>query len=220
MSGAAAGANHRSDVGRRCAERREQLGLSREDVAERAGIAPEYLRYLEEQASSPSIPSLTRVARALQTTVAELSGVTAPSGAPTPPGRPGELTELSSEECHELLAAHTLGRVAVATPEGPAIVPVNYTFVEDEDAVVFPTTPDVIPFTEGDEVAFEVDRLDEALHVGWSVMLAGEAHQITDPAALARLEVRQREEPWVVGERPMWVRVAAERLSGHRVPLG
>jgi nitroimidazol reductase NimA-like FMN-containing flavoprotein (pyridoxamine 5'-phosphate oxidase superfamily) len=220
VPGAAAGANHRSDVGRRVALRREQLGLSREDVAERAGIAPEYLRYLEEHPASPSIPSLTRVARALQTTVAELSGVQAPSAASTPSAERGEPAELTADECHELLAAHTVGRIAVATPEGPAIVPVNYTYAADEDAVIFRTAPGATPsFAEGDEVAFEVDRLDEALRVGWSVMIAGAARQVTDPASVARLAARSREEPWAGGERPMWVRVDAERVSGRRVSL-
>ncbi|MGP3969269.1 helix-turn-helix domain-containing protein [Streptomyces sp. 6N223] len=218
--GAAAGPNHRSDVGRRVALRREQLGLSREDVAERAGVAPEYLRYLEEQPASPSLPSLTRVARALQCTVAELSGVETTSAVSQPPVEPGEPAELSAEECHELLAAHTVGRVAVDTPDGPAIVPVNYTYAEDEDAVVFRTAPGAAPsFAEGADVAFEVDRLDEAQRVGWSVMVAGAAQRITDPAAIERLAARAHTEPWG-GERPLWVRVAAERVSGRRVPLG
>jgi nitroimidazol reductase NimA-like FMN-containing flavoprotein (pyridoxamine 5'-phosphate oxidase superfamily)/DNA-binding XRE family transcriptional regulator len=219
--GAAAGPNHRSDVGRRVTLRREQLGLSREDVAERAGVAPEYLRYLEEQPASPSLPSLTRVARALQCTVAELSGVQTPSAASTPAAELGEPTELSTAECYELLAAHTVGRIAVETPDGPAIVPVNYTYVEDEDAVVFRTSPGATPsFAEGEEVAFEVDRLDEAQRVGWSVMVAGQAERVTDPASVERLAARAHAEPWAGGERPLWVRVRAERVSGRRVPLG
>jgi nitroimidazol reductase NimA-like FMN-containing flavoprotein (pyridoxamine 5'-phosphate oxidase superfamily)/DNA-binding XRE family transcriptional regulator len=218
VGGAPAGRNHRSDVGRRVALRREQLGLSREDVAGRAGVAPEYLRYLEEQSASPSIPSLTRVARALQTTVAALSGVETPSTSAAPPGQAeGEPAELPQEECRELLAAHSVGRVAVETPEGPAIVPVNYTV--DDGGVVFRTEPGATPsFAEGEEVAFEVDRLDEALRVGWSVMVAGRAREVTDPAAVERL-VERADASWAVREHSMWVRVEPERVSGQRVPL-
>lgn len=221
VPGAAAGPNHRTDVGRRVALRREQLGLSRRDVAERAGIAPEYLRYLEERLASPSLPSLTRVARALQTTVADLSGVETASSAPAPGGRRGEPAELTPQECHELLAAHTVGRVAVATPDGPAIVPVNYAYLREEAALVFRTARGAAPsFAQGEEVAFEVDRLDEAQQVGWSVMVVGAAREITDRAAIERLISLVEVEPWAGGQRPLWVRLAVERVSGRRVPLG
>ncbi|WP_406405454.1 helix-turn-helix domain-containing protein [Streptomyces sp. NBC_01643] len=36
------------DVGRRVAARREELGLSRQEVAERSGSATTYIQYLEE----------------------------------------------------------------------------------------------------------------------------------------------------------------------------
>ncbi|MGP4111105.1 helix-turn-helix domain-containing protein [Streptomyces sp. 4N509B] len=220
-------ANHRSDVGRRVAQRREELGLSREAVAERAGVAPEYLRYLEEHQSSPSVPSLTRVARALQTTVADLSGVTALSAAPASRSGRTEPTELSPEECRKLLASHSVGRVAVSAPTGPAIVPVNYTFTEEEDAVIYRTElGSTSAEAEGDEVAFEVDRLDETLRVGWTVMVSGEARRVTDPAEAERLASRARAQEWEHSGGPaetrrwLWMRVAAERVSGTRVSLG
>ncbi len=218
MAGAPAGSNHRSDVGRRVALRREQLGLTREDVARRAGIASEYLRYLETQSASPSIGSLTRVARALQTTVAQLSGVEEPADGPAPLGRRGEPTELGPAECRELLAVHSVGRVAVDTPDGPAIVLVTYGYVDG--AVVFRAEPDVTPsFTDGEDVAFEVDLVDEALRVGWSVMLVGPASEVTDPGTIRRLAAGTRNEPWPGGDRTRWVRIEAERLSGRRVSL-
>lgn len=232
MAGRVSGAEQSSDVGRRVAQRREQLGLSRDVVAERAGIAPEYLRYLEEQAASPSIPSLTRVARALNTTVAELSGVAPANGggaAPRPPRN--EPAELSLTECHDLLASHSVGRVAVTTAAGPAIIPVNYVFARDDNAVVFRTEPDSTPAAaEGEVVAFEVDRLDEELRVGWSVVVAGQARRVTDPAEVERLTAQARTEAWeqqgsweqqLAGEtqRWLWVRVAAERVFGSRVTL-
>ncbi|SDH96608.1 Helix-turn-helix domain-containing protein, partial [Sinosporangium album] len=36
------------DIGRRVARRREDLGLTREQLAERTGMDPGYLAYLEE----------------------------------------------------------------------------------------------------------------------------------------------------------------------------
>ena len=37
-----------------------------------------------------------------------------------------EVEELTVDECLELLRAHQVGRLAVVTPAGPAIFPVNY----------------------------------------------------------------------------------------------
>ncbi|MEO3751243.1 pyridoxamine 5'-phosphate oxidase family protein [Streptomyces sp. B6B3] len=222
MAGAPSGSNHRSDVGRRVALRRERLGLTREDVARQAGIAPEYLRYLETHAASPSIGSLTRVARALQTTVARLSGVEESAegaDAEAPLRRRAQPTELGPAECRELLAAHRVGRVAVATPEGPTIVPVSYRYLDD--AVVFRAEPGTAPpIADGEDVAFEVDQLDETQRVGWSVMAVGRAREVTDRDTISRLAARDREEPWPGDDLARWVRVEAERLAGRRVPLG
>ncbi|MFI8458550.1 helix-turn-helix domain-containing protein [Kitasatospora sp. NPDC085464] len=38
---------HPGDTGRRVTERRQQLGLSREEVAERAGVAVGYVEFVE-----------------------------------------------------------------------------------------------------------------------------------------------------------------------------
>jgi hypothetical protein len=42
------------DIGRRIAIRREELGKSQDEVAARTGIAPGYLRYVEQDATVPS----------------------------------------------------------------------------------------------------------------------------------------------------------------------
>ena len=39
----------------------------------------------------------------------------------------------------------------------------------------------------GSGVAFEIDGTDEAARTGWSVVVRGEATEVTDPAELARL---------------------------------
>ncbi|MFF7196097.1 helix-turn-helix domain-containing protein [Streptomyces sp. NPDC008079] len=52
--------------------RREQLGLSREEVAGRAGSAGGYLQFVEEEATVLGVTFLLRLANALETTVAEL----------------------------------------------------------------------------------------------------------------------------------------------------
>ena len=51
----------------------------------------------------------------------------------------GEIVEMTAEECLELLHGGVVGRVAMCTPMGPRIVPVNYAMYDD--AIVFRTIP-------------------------------------------------------------------------------
>ena len=50
-----------------------------------------------------------------------------------------EVRELSRSECETLLRRGVVGRVAVAAPSGPHIVPMNYSVIDG--SVVVCTTP-------------------------------------------------------------------------------
>jgi nitroimidazol reductase NimA-like FMN-containing flavoprotein (pyridoxamine 5'-phosphate oxidase superfamily) len=207
------------DIGRRVALRREQLGLSRDDLATRAGTSPGYVRYLEEYPADPSAGSLLRVAAALDTTPAELHG----GGADLPPGlgraaHHPDLVELDPEECRARLSTHGVGRVSVSTSRGPAIVPVDYSVVDD--AIVFRTAPDASPAAAaGAEVAFEVDHIDEALSQGWSVLVVGRAHQVTETEAVRRPADTAYTKPWPGGSRDLWLRIEPARVTGRRIQV-
>ncbi len=139
-SGAVAG-HPAGNLGRRIALRREELGLSLEETADRAGMAPSYLQYLESQpTAAPGMSSLLSLAGALETTVLELTGgdVDLPPGLGQA-GRHPQFTELTPEECHDLLSTHGVGRLAIDTATGPEILPVNYGV--DAGAIVFRTAP-------------------------------------------------------------------------------
>ncbi|WP_255947518.1 helix-turn-helix domain-containing protein [Streptomyces odontomachi] len=214
----AAGTGHiRGDMGRRVATRREQLGLSREDVAARSGSAPGYLQYVEEHAASPGMGFLLRLADALETTVDELTG----SNVDLPPGlgqaaRRARLVDLSPEECRSLLGTHGVGRVAVTTASGPAILPVNYVVVDGD--LAFRTSPEAQPAqAAGHDVAFEIDHIDDALSQGWSVLAVGPARAVTDAAAIRRLQDEAYTTPWAGDERNLWVAVTPVRLTGRRI---
>ncbi|MEV0494408.1 helix-turn-helix domain-containing protein [Streptomyces atratus] len=205
------------DLGRRVLTRREQLGLSRQAVAERAGSAPGYIQYVEERQATPGIGFLLRLAQALETTVAELIGST--TELPPAIGRAGyrtELLELSPQECRRLLSTHGVGRIGVTTDNGPAILPVNY--VMDGDRVAYRSAHNTVPATAADlPVAFEVDHIDEALSQGWSVLMVGTAAAVTDPEAAHRLDELAYTTPWAGDRQDVWLTITPTRMTGRRI---
>jgi transcriptional regulator with XRE-family HTH domain len=207
----------RSDLGRRLAARRQELGLTREEVAERSGAAPSYIAYVEDRAAVPAVSVLVRLADALETTVAELTGMTVerpPGMAEALPG--AELIALSDTECLRLLSTHGVGRIAIVTADGPAIFPVNYVLEGNE--IAFRTTGDgLLAASAGTEVAFEADHIDDVMSQGWSVLVVGDASGVTAAQAIQRLDHAARSLPWAGGPRTHWMVVTPTRITGRRI---
>jgi nitroimidazol reductase NimA-like FMN-containing flavoprotein (pyridoxamine 5'-phosphate oxidase superfamily) len=208
------------DLGRRITQRRMELGLTRQETATRAGMAPAYLQYLEEQpTAAPDAGVLLRLAGALKTTLRHLTG--GDTGLPPGLGRAARtprFTELTDKECRELLSTHGVGRLAVSMPSGPVVVPVNYSVVDGE--IVFRTSPGTAPArATGHQVAFEVDRIDEAFSEGWSVLVRGRARAVTDPDEVDRLVRAAYSEPWAGGRREQWLRIEPVSFSGRRITV-
>lgn len=126
--------------------------------------------------------------------------------------------ELSPQECVDLMGISGIGRLAICTPMGPQIYPLNYTV--DGNAVVFRTTPYSTLGTLGwgVNVAFEVDHLDIASQEGWSVVVKGRADIIDDPAEVDRLrEAGVEPQPWAKGLRRLYIRVPWREITGRSV---
>lgn len=204
------------DLGRRIAFRRNELALSRQQVAALTGMAPEYLYYIEHYPANVAAESLLRLAVALRTTVDELLGVAVehrPDGR-AQEGRRNRFARIEAGDCMRLLAAGGVGRVVMTTEDGPVAIPVNFAIYEG--AVMFRTVKDgVVARHLGHLVGFEVDRLDEALTQGWSVLVSGRARRIANPAIVAR--VRERVEPWAEGERDLYVSIDPATITGRRI---
>lgn len=206
-----------SDLGRRIGYRRRELGLSREQVADRAGVDADYLDYLERSpAAAIPLGSLFRLASALETTVEALLGgeIDRPPG----PGLAGPrplLEELDRAECEAHIAAGGVGRFVFLAGEGPIAVPVNFRFIDGD--VVFRTRAEgVIAAARGTRVSFEVDHIDEAMSEGWSVLIGGRAQLIDDPIELERIAAAGIE-PWTGGPREAVIRIKTETISGRRI---
>jgi nitroimidazol reductase NimA-like FMN-containing flavoprotein (pyridoxamine 5'-phosphate oxidase superfamily) len=124
--------------------------------------------------------------------------------------------ELSKSECFGLLARERVGRVAFVDDLGPIVLPVN--FVLDRHMVVFRTDggSKLDTAVRGGRVAFEVDGTDETARTGWSVLVRGEAVEVTDPAELVRLR-QLRLHPWAPGVKTHYVRILPAVLTGRRI---
>ena len=211
------GAGRHGDVGRRIADRRAEVGLDRGQAAERAGVAPSYLAYVEENPADVDDATLLRIAAALDTTLTGLRG----GEAGLPPGRHSAavrpvLEELPEAACWELLGTHGIGRVARTGDDGlPEVLPVNYSVLDG--AIALRTSTARATELDGRELAFEVDRVDEALREGWSVLTVGMAERVTDAAEEHTLAERAASAPWAGGDRLTWLLIRPWRISGRRI---
>jgi transcriptional regulator with XRE-family HTH domain len=205
------------DLSKRVARRRAELHLSKAQVAARAGMSLRYLEYVERYPARPGGAVLRRLAAALQTTPAALLG----AGAQAPPGYgrlagPPVVTKLMPAECRRLIAPGGIGRIAFCTTAGPAVLPVNFAMVAG--TIVIRTGEGTAIDGHADEqIAFEVDHLDEALSQGWSVLVRGRAHRVAHPA---ELEIVRRDAtiwPWPGGDRDVYVRIIPDTVTGRRI---
>ncbi len=196
--------------------------MSVEALASRAGINPVYLEYFERSPdASLSAGTLQLIALALDTTPIALLGgeVDRPPGH----GRAGRhplLEALTKEQCEAHLAVGGVGRIVFLSPRGPVALPVNFEFTEAR--VIFSTDESKAAAIEMQLVGFEVDRVDEAMSEGWSVMVTGRAHRIRDPEERDRLGSLDLE-AWAGGDRHSLVGIEPEELTGrviiHQTPL-
>jgi transcriptional regulator with XRE-family HTH domain len=204
------------NLGRRIAQRRRDRGLSRKDLAHRAGMAESYVEYVEEEAAYVPLISVSRLALALDTSVDELLG----GAVELPPGqrRPAagaSLEALDERECRALLAAGGVGRFVFTAPRGPVAVPVNYRMMEGD--IVFRTAEEtsLTDVSDAEPVSFEVDRIDDAMSEGWSVLVTGRVRRVS-PDELRQLETL-RIEPWAGGERTVYLRLEPREVTGRRI---
>lgn len=130
------------------------------------------------------------------------------------------LEELAYKECVELLAARSVGRIAVIVERGPIVVPVNYRLVEAHGAtpgiwIALRTRPGNVIDQAADSVAFEIDTIDTHHQEGWSVLVRGTLHQI-DPDA-AHIRDRFDPQPWLDDQRDVWLLIEPFAISGRRL---
>lgn len=126
---------------------------------------------------------------------------------------PSHLTELSTEECYELLASRPVGRIAYVVDDSPIVLPVNHAV--DGDDIVFRTSPrtELGRRMIRGRVAFEVDDFDEFNQSGWSVLFQGSVEYDDSDEVWPEDQAR----PWAEGVRNLVVRIRPRLVTGRRL---
>jgi len=124
---------------------------------------------------------------------------------------------LSFEECVAQLRAGSVGRLAFTHGTFPVVFPVNYRLVEDERgiAVVVRTRPGNVLDRAPREVAFQIDGIDPAQRIGWSVLVQGRLRHLAPPDEATRGSLDPQ--PWAGGQRDSWLAIEPMLIGGRRL---
>jgi hypothetical protein len=127
-----------------------------------------------------------------------------------------ELEDIPENECLQILAGRSLGRIAVVVEGQPQIFPVNYAL--KDRIIVFRTAPGTkLSYAPMSNVAFEIDDYDASSGVGWSVMVQGVAQDATialDDVSWAARGATPH--PLAPGVRAHRIAISSEKVTGRR----
>ena len=125
---------------------------------------------------------------------------------------------LPFDVCLRLLASVPVGRVGFFADGEVVILPVSH-LVDGQDLVFRTARGSKLSAAEGqDVVSFEADEYDKQTRSGWSVVVTGRAEVIYEDAEIQRLS-RLGLHPWGGAvERPFWMRIRANAMSGRATP--
>jgi nitroimidazol reductase NimA-like FMN-containing flavoprotein (pyridoxamine 5'-phosphate oxidase superfamily) len=124
------------------------------------------------------------------------------------------LTTLTREECFDRLQAAVIGRIGYVADGLATIIPVNFALLDGD--IVFCTAKGskLSWLSLRGRVTFEADDSNSVDHEGWSVLIRGVAHEVTDPNELAALREGSMRS-WWLSPHEHWVRIVVESISGR-----
>lgn len=130
------------------------------------------------------------------------------------------MVELDRDEALALLGSVAMGRIVFTRDALPAIRPVNHALI-DGRLVVRTHEGAALAAAAGGTgtvVAYEADVIDQDTHLGWSVVVTGFAHLVSDPEQVARYE--QLVAPWIGRPMEHAVLIRLDMVSGFRMTEG
>jgi nitroimidazol reductase NimA-like FMN-containing flavoprotein (pyridoxamine 5'-phosphate oxidase superfamily) len=123
---------------------------------------------------------------------------------------------LDRVECLEFLPTKKVGRLGYVTDAGPRIVPLNYTTTPDSIVVRTLAYGEVARSAVDQQVAFQIDDIDEFLQTGWSVLIVGTA-KLVGVEELKQIMSVGGPEPWAGGPRTLFLRIPLTTVTGRQV---
>lgn len=112
---------------------------------------------------------------------------------------------LDRAQCLDLLRTRSVGRVAITVAALPAIFPVAFTMLGDDIVFRSPAGSKLTAAARRAVVAFEAGDVDAVRDAGWSVLIVGQAIEITASADVDRAL-------WPDGHA---IRIRSELVSGR-----
>jgi hypothetical protein len=128
------------------------------------------------------------------------------------------MEELSGSACWALLRTTSVGRLAVLVGDHPDIFPLNYAV--DHGTVVFRSragTKTSAALADS-PVALEADGYDAETAEAWSVVIRGNAEEISGrPELMDTIDLPLF--PWQAGDKGRFIRIVPTATSGRRFPI-
>lgn len=128
--------------------------------------------------------------------------------------------EIASEECLQLVARSSFGRVAfIDTQHQPLIVPVTYHFTPEQIVIRTEHRTELAKASRR-VVALEVDDVNPSTHEGWSVLVRGQVREVTDAVDDRSDSLRPTAVgTWVAGEMSRGLVIEPSAVTGWRLRL-
>ncbi len=126
----------------------------------------------------------------------------------------GRLVDLDPDEAWRLLPRQTIGRLAWQGADGISVTPLNYVVADDTIWLRVAAYSAMAREARDQQVAFQVDDIDEGTRSGWSVLVRGTArtvYGIEVPGIPPVVEV------WPEGIRALQVAVEPHQVTGRRL---
>ena len=125
--------------------------------------------------------------------------------------------ELDREDCLELLKEELVGRVALTARALPVVLPVNFALLDGNIVWRSAQGTKLNDASAGFVVAFEVDHYEPDHKRGWSVMIQGLAHVITDLRELDRARQLSIDSWALEGDPDHYVCLVPNIVTGMRI---